>query len=97
MDPPSYGRGPNGEMWKLEENLFPFLESCMAILSDKPLFILVNSYTTGLSPTVLHNLLHLSIQRKFGGKLNCGEIGLPITRSGMALPCGIYGRWESEA
>lgn len=97
MDPPSYGRGPNGEMWKLEENLFPFLESCMAILSDKPLFILVNSYTTGLSPTVLHNLLHLSIRRKFGGKLDCGEIGLPITRSGMALPCGIYGRWESEA
>jgi 23S rRNA (cytosine1962-C5)-methyltransferase len=97
MDPPSYGRGPNGEMWKLEENLFPFLESCLAILSDKPLFILVNSYTTGLSPTVLHNLLHLSIRRKFGGKLDCGEIGLPITRSGMALPCGIYGRWESES
>lgn len=96
MDPPSYGRGPNGEMWKLEENLFPFLESCMAILSDNPLFILVNSYTTGLSPTVLHNLLHLSIRRKFGGKLDCGEIGLPITRSGMALPCGIYGRWENE-
>jgi 23S rRNA (cytosine1962-C5)-methyltransferase len=97
MDPPSYGRGPNGEMWKLEENLFPFLESCLAILSDKPLFILVNSYTTGLSPTVLQNLLHLSIRRKFGGKLDCGEIGLPITRSGMALPCGIYGRWESES
>lgn len=97
MDPPSYGRGPNGEMWKLEENLFPFLESCMAILSDKPLFVLVNSYTTGLSPTVLHNLLHLSIQRKFGGKLNCGEIGLPITQSNMTLPCGIFGRWESEA
>jgi len=95
MDPPSYGRGPNGEMWKLEENLFPFLESCLSILSDNPLFVLVNSYTTGLSPTVLHNLLHLSIRRKFGGKLDCGEIGLPITRSGMVLPCGIYGRWES--
>ncbi|WEK55770.1 MAG: class I SAM-dependent methyltransferase [Candidatus Cohnella colombiensis] len=96
MDPPSYGRGPNGEMWKLEENLFPFLESCLEILSEKPLFVLVNSYTTGLSPTVLQNLLHMSIRRKFGGKLDCGEIGLPITRSGMVLPCGIYGRWESE-
>lgn len=97
MDPPSYGRGPNGEMWKLEENLFPFLESCLSILSEKPLFVLVNSYTTGLSPTVLHNLLHMSIGRKFGGKLDCGEIGLPITRSGLVLPCGIYGRWESES
>ncbi|WP_027092433.1 class I SAM-dependent methyltransferase [Cohnella thermotolerans] len=96
MDPPSYGRGPNGEMWKLEENLYPFLESCRGILSDNPLFVLVNSYTTGLSPTVLHNLLHLSIGRKFGGKLDCGEIGLPITASGLTLPCGIYGRWESE-
>lgn len=96
MDPPSYGRGPNGEMWKLEENLFPFLESCVSILSDKPLFVLVNSYTTGLSPTVLSNLLKMSIGRKFGGKLDCGEIGLPITASGMTLPCGIYGRWESN-
>lgn len=96
MDPPSYGRGPNGEMWKLEENLYPFLESCRTILSDKPLFVLVNSYTTGLSPTVLRNLLHMAIGRKFGGKLDCGEIGLPITASGLTLPCGIYGRWESE-
>jgi 23S rRNA (cytosine1962-C5)-methyltransferase len=96
MDPPSYGRGPNGEMWKLEENLFPFLENCRSILSDRPLFVLVNSYTTGLSPTVLSNLLRLAIGRKFGGKIDCGEIGLPITASGMTLPCGIYGRWESE-
>lgn len=95
MDPPSYGRGPNGEMWKLEENLFPFLESCLSILADKPLFVLVNSYTTGLSPTVLGNLLHLSFRKKFGGHLNCGEIGLPVTRSGLTLPCGIFGRWES--
>lgn len=95
MDPPSYGRGPNGEMWKLEENLFPFLQSCTEILSDKPLFILVNSYTTGLSPTVLNNLLHLAVSRKLGGVTDCGEIGLPITRSGLTLPCGIYGRWES--
>ncbi|MBB6669071.1 class I SAM-dependent methyltransferase [Cohnella nanjingensis] len=96
MDPPSYGRGPGGETWKLEESLFPFLEECRAILSDNPLFVLVNSYTTGLSPTVLHNLLHLSVGRKHGGKLDCGEIGLPITRSGLTLPCGIYGRWESD-
>jgi 23S rRNA (cytosine1962-C5)-methyltransferase len=97
MDPPSYGRGPNGEMWKLEENLYPFLESCAEILSERPLFVLVNSYTTGLSPTVLNNLLRMAIGRKFGGKLDCGEIGLPITTSGMVLPCGIYGRWENDA
>ncbi|TJY44273.1 SAM-dependent methyltransferase [Cohnella pontilimi] len=96
MDPPSYGRGPNGEMWKLEENLYPFLESCVEIMSDRPLFVLVNSYTTGLSPTVLHNLLHMAIGRKFGGRLDCGEIGLPITQSGLVLPCGIYGRWEND-
>ncbi|WP_255570412.1 class I SAM-dependent methyltransferase [Cohnella sp. CFH 77786] len=96
MDPPSYGRGPNGEVWKLEENLYPFLESCASILSDRPLFVLVNSYTAGLSPTVLHNLLHMAIRRKRGGSLNCGEIGLPITSSGLVLPCGIFGRWEND-
>ncbi|WP_336771927.1 class I SAM-dependent methyltransferase [Paenibacillus sp. MMO-58] len=96
MDPPSYGRGPNGETWKLEENLYPFLEFCTTILSDNPLFLLINSYTTGLSPTVLHNLLHTTMKGKFGGMINCGEIGLPITQSGLHLPCGILGRWESE-
>jgi 23S rRNA (cytosine1962-C5)-methyltransferase len=96
MDPPSYGRGPNGEVWKLEDSLYPFLESCASILSDQPLFVLVNSYTTGISPTVLNNLLHLAISRKHGGRLHCGEIGLPITSSGMVLPCGIFGRWESN-
>ncbi|MBB6636784.1 class I SAM-dependent methyltransferase [Cohnella thailandensis] len=96
MDPPSYGRGPGGEMWKLEENLFPFLESCVNILSDNPLFVLVNSYTTGFSPTVLYNMLQMSIGRKFGGSIDCGEVGLPITASGLTLPCGIYGRWESK-
>lgn len=95
MDPPSYGRGTNGETWKLEENLYPFLELCMTILSDKPLFILINSYTTGISPTVLHNMLQMTVGRKFGGQIHCGEIGLPITKSGMNLPCGILGRWES--
>ncbi|GGD64625.1 class I SAM-dependent methyltransferase [Paenibacillus nasutitermitis] len=96
MDPPSYGRGPNGEMWKLEENLYPFLESCRAILSPNPLFVLVNSYTTGLSPSVLHNLLQMTIGQKYEGSIHCGEIGLPITASGLTLPCGILGRWESQ-
>lgn len=94
MDPPSYGRGPGGETWKLEKNLFPFLQSCMNILSDRPLFFLINSYTTGLSPIVLHNLLKMSIQERFGGSITSGEVGLPISRSGLVLPAGILGRWE---
>ncbi|UVI27791.1 class I SAM-dependent methyltransferase [Paenibacillus spongiae] len=96
MDPPSYGRGPNGEMWKLEQNLFPFLDFCTSILSPNPLFVLINSYTTGLSPSVLHNLLHMTVGRKFGGSIHCGEIGIPITASGLSLPCGILGRWEAK-
>lgn len=95
MDPPSYGRGPGGETWKLEDDLFPFIESCLAILSDKPLFFLINSYTTGLSPTVLHNIMTLTLQRKYGGKITSGEIGLPITATGLSLPAGILGRWEA--
>ncbi|APO46455.1 MULTISPECIES: class I SAM-dependent methyltransferase [Paenibacillus] len=95
MDPPSYGRGPNGETWKLEENLYPFLKSCMTILSDNPLFMLVNSYTTGISSTVLRNMLTMTMSAQYGGDITAGEIGLPITRSGLDLPCGILGRWES--
>ncbi|MCZ8521432.1 MULTISPECIES: class I SAM-dependent methyltransferase [Paenibacillus] len=95
MDPPSYGRGPNGETWKLETDLYPFVESCMSILSDQPLFFLINSYTTGLSASVLKNILTLSLGSKFGGDITCGEIGLPITASGLHLPCGILGRWEA--
>lgn len=95
MDPPSYGRGPGGEMWKLESSLYPFLESCMQIMSDKPLFMLINSYTTGISPTVLRNMLSMTMGKRYGGKLTSGEIGLPITSSGMNLPCGILGRWEA--
>ncbi|SFI30708.1 23S rRNA (cytosine1962-C5)-methyltransferase [Paenibacillus sp. UNC496MF] len=96
MDPPSYGRGPNGEMWKLEQNLYPFLEFCTTILSENPLFVLVNSYTTGLSPTVLHNMLHLTVGQKFDGTIHSGEIGIPITATGLTLPCGILGRWEGR-
>lgn len=94
MDPPSYGRGPNGETWKLENDLYPFIRTCMDVLSDQPLFMLINSYTTGISATVLHNILSMAMKRKFGGTITSGEIGLPITASGLVLPCGILGRWE---
>lgn len=97
MDPPSYGRGPSGEMWKLETHLYPFVESCKAILSDNPLFFLINSYTTGLSASVLTNILTMTLKRSYGGTITSGEIGLPITASGLYLPCGILGRWESQA
>lgn len=95
MDPPSYGRGPGGEMWKLDNDLFPFVNSCVDILSDQPLFFLINSYTTGLSPTVLKNILTLMIGRKYGGTITSGEIGIPVTSSGLMLPAGILGRWEA--
>lgn len=95
MDPPSYGRGPGGEMWKLETSLYPFIESCMNILSDHPLFVLINSYTTGLSPIVMENIAALTLQKKFGGSVTCGEIGLPVTVSGLILPAGTSTRWEA--
>lgn len=95
MDPPSYGRGPNGEMWKLENDLYAFIQSCQQILTQKPLFVLINSYTTGLSPTVISNMLALTIKQSYGGSITCGEIGLPITSSKLILPCGILGRWEA--
>ena len=96
MDPPSYGRGPTGEVWKLEENLFPFVRLCSQVLSDKPLFVLINSYTTGLAPSVLGYILHMLVADKYGGKCTWDELGLPVTESGMALPCGATGRWFSE-
>ncbi|ANE47901.1 SAM-dependent methyltransferase [Paenibacillus swuensis] len=95
MDPPSYGRGPNGETWKLETSLYPFVESCLSILSDNPLFFLINSYTTGISPTVLKNIMNITLKQKWGGTITSGEIGLPITKSGLMLPCGILSRWEA--
>ena len=95
MDPPSYGRGANGEVWKFEENIADLVELCSKVLSDKPLFFLINSYTTGISSTVLENILKLTVEKKYRGKLRSGEIGLPMTNSKLILPCGIYGRWES--
>ncbi len=93
MDPPSYGRGTNGEVWKFEENIAELVELCTKVLSDKPLFFLINSYTTGISSTVLENILRLNIKKS--GKFSHGEVGLPMTNSKLILPCGIYGRWEN--
>ena len=96
LDPPSYGRGPNGEVWKLEESLFPFLKLCARLLSDKPLFVILNSYTTGLAPSVLGYMLHLLIAQRRGGTVTWDELGLPVTETGLCLPCGATGRWCSE-
>ncbi len=95
MDPPSYGRGPNGEVWKFEHNIFHLIQACMKILSDNPLFFLINSYTTGISATVLENILKTTMLQAYpNGKVEAGEIGLPIETNSLVLPCGIYGRWE---
>ena len=96
MDPPSYGRGPKGEIWKIEEKIYPFIELCSKLLSDKPLFFLVNSYTTGLQPAVLTYMISSTVQKKFGGKVESDEIGLPVSGNGLVLPCGASGRWESK-
>ncbi len=96
MDPPSYGRGANGEVWNIENDLSELLKLCEQILSDQPLFFIINSYTTGLSATVLKNLLLEGINKKYQGKVTCGEVGIPIKNSQLILPCGIYGRWESN-
>ena len=96
MDPPSYGRGPGGEVWKLEDNLYGFVKLCAGVLSDQPLFVIINSYTTGLAPSVLGYLLNLLVARKYGGKCTWDELGLPVTETGLALPCGATGRWFSE-
>ncbi len=96
MDPPSYGRGPTGEVWKLEDNLYPFVELCAGALSDEPLFVMINSYTTGLAPSVLTYILETVVSRKFGGRTVSDEIGLPVTESGLALPCGATGRWRGD-
>lgn len=97
MDPPSYGRGPGGEVWKIEEQLFPLVCECVKLMSDKPLFFLINSYTAGLSAQVLSNILSLTMGRKYGGITDCDEIGLPISSNSLVLPCGISGRWSANA
>ncbi len=96
MDPPSYGRGVKGEIWQFEENIYDFIQLCSKLLSHKPLFFLVNSYTTGISSKVLENILRITVEKKNKGKLESGEIGLPMENSKLILPCGIYGRWESN-
>ena len=96
MDPPSYGRGPKGEIWKIEERLYDFVETCLPILSPNPLFFLINSYTALLSPTVLSNMLALTVGNQYKGKITCGEVGLPVTASSLVLPCGVFGRWEAK-
>ena len=97
MDPPSYGRGPNGEIWKFENSIYELIDATLKILSDKPLFYLINSYTTGISSIVLENILKTTILPLYpDGIVDAGEVGLPIIRDNMVLPCGIYGRWESN-
>ncbi len=95
MDPPSYGRGPKGEIWKLEDELYPLVEKCTSLLSDHPLFFLINSYTTGLQPAVLQNMLLKTVSKLYGGNVEAGEVVLPVTSGGI-LPCGASGRWTAE-
>lgn len=96
MDPPSYGRGPKGEIWKIEDAIHPLVRLCSELLSDHPLFFLINSYTTGFAPSVLTYLLGTEIVTRFGGHVISDEIGLPVTKTGLALPCGSSGRWQLE-
>ncbi|WP_099204796.1 class I SAM-dependent methyltransferase [Scatolibacter rhodanostii] len=94
MDPPSYGRGPNGEVWKLEEQLWELVNTCLPVLSEDPLFFILNSYTTGLSPAVMEYLLTILMQKRFGGQVSADEIGLPVTETGLVLPCGSTAIWQ---
>ena len=94
MDPPSYGRGPKGEIWKIEDCIHDLIKLCTKILSDEPLFFLINSYTTGLAPAVLTYMLSTEL-KKFGGHVDSQEIGLPVSSNGLVLPCGASGRWEA--
>ena len=96
MDPPSYGRGPKGEIWKIEESIHDFVKLCTGVLKPDPLFFLINSYTTGLQPAVLSYLLGVELQKKFGGVVAADEIGLPVKCNSLVLPCGASGRWQRE-
>ena len=94
MDPPSYGRGPKGEIWKIEDAIFPLIRLCSQLLSKDPLFFLVNSYTTGLAPAVLTYMLATAL-KQFDGTVDSQEVGLPVSSTGLVLPCGASGRWEA--
>ncbi|MBR6258581.1 MAG: SAM-dependent methyltransferase, partial [Oscillospiraceae bacterium] len=94
MDPPSYGRGPNGEVWKLEGSIYPFVSLTAELLSDEPLFVLINAYTTGLSAGTMRYIAESVYTRRFGGRAEAQELGLPVTETGLCLPCGCTCRWE---
>lgn len=96
MDPPSYGRGPKGEIWKIEESIFPFIELTASLLDKDASFFLINSYTTGLQPAVLSYMINTVVTKNFGGHTESEEIGLPVTESGLILPCGASGRWIKD-
>ena len=96
MDPPSYGRGPTGEMWRIETGLYPLVEACASLLSDNAAFFLINSYTTGLAPAVLTDVLKVALDGR-GGRVESDEVGLPITKGDLVLPCGATGRWENNS
>ena len=96
MDPPSYGRGPKGEIWKIEESIYPFIQLTAQLLSDRPLFFLINSYTTGLAPSVLSYMISTEVVSARGGHVEAGELGLPVKDTGLILPCGASGRWEAD-
>ena len=94
MDPPSYGRGPKGEIWKIEDSIYPFIQLCTKLLKDEPLFFLINSYTTGLQAGVLSYMISEEIGKRYAGVVTADEIGLPVSNNGLVLPCGASGRWE---
>lgn len=96
MDPPSYGRGPSGEVWKIEDSVDELITLTSSILSDDPLFFLVNSYTTGLSPAAMQYIIGLKVQNRFGGKLEAGELGLAVSSTSLAIPCGASARWQAK-
>ena len=97
MDPPSYGRGPGGEVWKIEEKIHELVSLCAELLSDDPLFFIINSYTTGLQPAVMAYLINIEVTRRFGGRVSADEIGLPVSGNGLVLPCGATARWEKTS
>ena len=96
MDPPSFGRGSNKEIWNIESDLYNLVELCTQIMSDDPIMFLINSYTTGLSMNVLKDVLQLTVNQKYKGYIDCDEVGIPMKNSDLVLPCGIYARWEKD-